>query len=290
MKNNLNVVAIAVAMLLTTGCVSKTQFDSLQGNYNNLQTTNSQLATDGAQCKDNLNNANAKISSMQEQISSQQQRLTDLQNSLDKCITSAGQGNENISKLVDELGASSKFIKELSAFKTRSDSMNMAMTDSLTRSLIGDEPQHVVVKVQQSMVYISIADTMLYQSGTDSISGEGRDVLAKISKIINDNSGYDVLVVGNTDSATVPAPNIRKNWDMSALKASSVVLALQNNYGVDPQRLTVGGRSQYNPVASNDNPRGRSLNKRTEIMITPKLNQVMDLIEKRQPSDSTHTQ
>jgi chemotaxis protein MotB len=286
-KINFNIVAIAASMLLTAGCVSKTQFDSLQGNYNKLQTTNSELATDGAQCKDDLNRANAKIASMQDQITSQQQRLTDLQTTLDKCITSTGQGNASISKLVDELGSSNKYIQELAASKTRSDSMNLAMTKNLTESLTGQELHNVIVKVQQGMVHISVADTMLYQSGTYNISPEAGDVLAKISKIINDNKGFDILVVGNTDSIAVAIPNIRNNWDMSTLKASSAVQALQNTYGVDPQRLTAGGRSEYNPVAGNNTPRGRSLNKRTEIIITPRVNQVMDLIEKAPPSDST---
>jgi chemotaxis protein MotB len=289
-KINFNIAAIAAAMLLTTGCVSKTQFDSLQGNYNNLQTTNGQLTADGAQCKDNLNRANAQIASMQDQINSQQQRVKDLQTTLDKCITASGEGNANISKLVDELGSSNKYIQELAASKTRGDSINMAMTDSLTKSLTGDEQQNVNVKVLQGMVYISLADTMLYQSGTDNISAGAGDVLAKISKVINDNKGYDVLVIGNIDSAAVSGPPIRNNWDMSALKASSVVQALQNSYGVNPKRLTAGGRGEYNPVANNDTPGGRSLNKRTEIMITPEHNQVMELINKKQPADSTKTQ
>ncbi len=290
MKINFNIAAIAAAMLLTTGCVSKTQFDSLQGNYNNLQTTNGQLAADGAQCKDNLNRSNAQIASMQDQINSQQQRVKDLQTTLDKCITASGEGNVNISKLVDELGSSNKYIQELAASKTRGDSINMAMTDSLTKSLTADEQQNVNVKVLQGMVYISLADTMLYQSGTDNISAGAGDVLAKISKVINNNKGYDVLVIGNTDSAAVSGPTIRNNWNMSALKASSVVQALQNSYGVNPKRLTAGGRGEYNPVANNDTPGGRSLNKRTEIMITPEHNQVMELINKKQPVDSTKTQ
>ena len=290
MKINFNLAAVAVAMLLTTGCVSKTEFDALQVNYNNVQTTNSELATERTQYKDSLNRANAQLSSAQQQINAQQETVKNLQTTLDKCITSAGQGNASISKLVDELGSSNKYIQELSASKTRSDSMNLAMTKNLTATLTRDELQNMNVKVLQGMVYISLADTMLYQSGTYNISEGAGDVLAKISKIINDYKGYDVLVNGNTDSVSVSQPNIRGNWDLSALKASSVVMALQNSYGVDPQRLTAGGRGGYNPVASNDTPRGRSLNRRTEIIITPKVNQLLNLIDKAQPSDSTNMQ
>lgn len=290
MKINFSLVVIAIATVYNTGCVSKMAFDSLQVNYDSVRTTNGQLSSDGAQCKDNLTRANAQIASLQSQITAQQQRVTDLQTSLDKCITSAGEGNSNVSKLVDELGSSNKYIQALAASKTRSDSMNLAMTKNLTGVLTGSELQNVNVKVLQGMVYISLADTMLYQSGTYNISDQAGDVLAKISKVINDNKGYDVLVVGNTDSAAIPPPNIRNNWDMSALKGSSVVLALQNSYGVDPKSLTAGGRSEYNHVASNDTPGGRALNKRTEIIITPKQNQVMELINKKQPGNSPSTQ
>jgi len=289
-KINFSLVVIAIATVYNTGCVSKMAFDSLQVNYDSVRTTNGQLSSDGAQCKDNLTRANAQIASLQSQITAQQQRVTDLQTSLDKCITSAGEGNSNVSKLVDELGSSNKYIQALAASKTRSDSMNLAMTKNLTGVLTGSELQNVNVKVLQGMVYISLADTMLYQSGTYNISDQAGDVLAKISKVINDNKGYDVLVVGNTDSAAIPPPNIRNNWDMSALKGSSVVLALQNSYGVDPKSLTAGGRSEYNHVASNDTPGGRALNKRTEIIITPKQNQVMELINKKQPGNSPSTQ
>jgi chemotaxis protein MotB len=289
-KIHFSLVAIVAAMLLTTGCVSKTEFDSLQVNYNNLQTTNSQLTRDGNQCKENLNRATAQISSMQQQINDEQQHVKDLQATLDKCLTTAGQGNANISKLLDQVSSSNKYIQELMASKTTGDSLNMALTNNLTRSLTGGELQDVEVKVLKGMVYLSLADNMLYLPGSYDISNEAGDILAKIAKIINDYKGYDVLVEGNTDSVSVSEPNIRNNWDLSALRASSVVLALQDSYGVDPQRLTAGGRGEYNPVASNDTPEGRSLNRRTEIIITPKLNQLMDLIDKGKAPDSTNTQ
>jgi chemotaxis protein MotB len=176
------------------------------------------------------------------------------------------------------------------ASKTTGDSLNMALTNNLTRSLTGGELQDVEVKVLKGMVYLSLADNMLYLPGSYDISNEAGDILAKIAKIINDYKGYDVLVEGNTDSVSVSEPNIRNNWDLSALRASSVVQALQDSYGVDPQRLTAGGRGEYNPVASNGTPEGRSLNRRTEIIITPKLNQLMDLIDKGKAPDSTSTQ
>ena len=116
-----------------------------------------------------------------------------------------------------------------------------------------------------------------------------QETLSKIAKIIMDYKDYDVLIEGNTDNVPISKPNIRNNWDLSALRASSVVQALQNNYGVDPKRLTAGGRGEYNPVASNDTDEGKSRNRRTQIIITPKLDQFMELINKAPDADSTKT-
>ena len=255
-----------------------------------MQDTNKQLTRDDEQCKDNLGRATVQISSLQERINAEQQHVTDLQSTLDKCLATTGQGNTNISKLIDQIKSSNQYIQELNASRSKSDSLNMVLTNNLTRSLSKDELQDVNVKVLKGVVYISLSDSMLYKSGSYDISDRAGDVLSKVAKIINDYKGFDVLIEGNTDSVPISMPNIRNNWDLSALRASSVVQSLQNNYGVDPQRLTAGGRGEYNPVASNDTPEGRSLNRRTEIIITPKLNQFMDLIGKGQASDSTHTQ
>ena len=136
------------------------------------------------------------------------------------------------------------------------------------------------MKVLKGVVYISLSDNMLYQSGKYFISPTAGSVLQKVAKIINDYSTYDVLVEGNTDNVPISQPNIRNNWDLSGLRASSVVQALQTTYNVDPKRLTAGGRGEYNPVADNGTDSGKSQNRRTEIIITPKLDQFMALIDK----------
>ncbi len=129
---------------------------------------------------------------------------------------------------------------------------------------------------------------MLYKSGSYEISERAGETLGKIAKIIQDYKEYDVLIEGNTDNVPINRPNIRNNWDLSSLRASSVVQALQNNYGIEPKRLTVGGRGEYNPVADNSTDNGRTKNRRTEIIITPKLDQFMELIEKA-PTEKNDT-
>ncbi|HSV11624.1 MAG TPA: flagellar motor protein MotB [Hanamia sp.] len=288
MKINFSFIAVATAMLCITSCVSTKKFNSLQANYNSLQAANNQLTRDGEQCKSNLDRANVQISGLQDRLNAELEHVKSLQAALDKCLTSASQGNVNVSKLVDEINASNKYIQELIASKSKSDSLNMVLTNNLTRSLSRDEMQDVDIKVLKGVVYISLSDNMLYKSGSYEISDRAGSTLSKIAKIITDYKDYDVLIEGNTDNVPISKANIRNNWDLSALRASSVVQALQNNYGVDPKRLTAGGRGEYNPVASNDTPDGKSKNRRTEIIITPKLNQFMDLIGKG-ATDSTGT-
>ena len=276
-------------MVCVTGCISTKKFNALQENYNKLYDTNSQLTREGEQCKSNLDRATVQISGLQEQINAEREHVKSMQAALDKCLTSASQGNVNVSKLVDEINASNKYIQELIASKNKSDSLNMVLTNNLTRSLSREEMQDVDVKVLKGVVYISLSDNMLYKSGSYEISDKAGATLSKIAKIITDYKDYEVLIEGNTDNVPISKPNIRNNWDLSTLRASSVVQSLQNNYSVDPKRLTAGGRGEYNPIASNDTPDGKTRNRRTQIIITPKLNQFMELIDKGPKSDSTGT-
>ena len=135
------------------------------------------------------------------------------------------------------------------------------------------------MQVLKGVVYISLNDNMLYRTGSYEISDKAGQTLAKIAKIITDYKDYEVLIEGNTDNVPISRENIRNNWDLSCLRASSVVQALQNQYGVNPSRLTAGGRGEYNPLESNDTETGRARNRRTQIIITPKLDQFLELID-----------
>lgn len=270
--------------VFATGCVSQKKYKELQGRYSNLQSTSqsriSDLEKKNQDCNSDLSAARARVNSLEDQLTSERSNLASLQSALDKCLTSAGQGNVNISKLVDEINASNKYIQHLVNLKNKSDSLNMVLTNNLTRSLSREELKDVDVQVLKGVVYISLSDNMLYKSGDYQISERAGETLSKIAKIITDYKDYEVLIEGNTDNVPISRPNIRNNWDLSTLRASSVVQALQNEYGVDPKRMTAGGRGEYNPVADNDTEAGKMKNRRTQIIITPKLDQFMDLIEK----------
>lgn len=276
-----------LAIILTTGCVSKKKFtqlqsshSQLQSDYNRLQSAKEGMESKNQQCNSDLASARQNVQNLSDQVAAERANLKSLQDALDKCLTASSQGSVNISKLVDEINASNKYIQQLIASKNKSDSLNMVLTNNLTRSLNRDELRDVDVQVLKGVVYISLSDNMLYKSGSYEISERAGEVLSKIAKVIKDYSDYEVLIEGNTDDVPISRPNIRNNWDLSALRASSVVQALQNNYGVDPKRLTAGGRGEYNPVASNDTEAGKAKNRRTQIIVTPKLDQFMELIEK----------
>lgn len=181
---------------------------------------------------------------------------------------------------MDEINASNRYIKQLVDTKSKSDSLNVVLTNNLTRSLSREELKEVDVKVLKGVVYISLADNMLYKSGSYEINERAGETLSKIAKIITDYKDYEVLVEGNTDNVPISRPNIRNNWDLSALRASSVVQALQNQYGVDPKRLSAASRGEYNPITDNDSELGKQRNRRTQIIITPKLDQFLELIDK----------
>ncbi|WP_461451862.1 OmpA/MotB family protein [Mucilaginibacter sp.] len=265
---------------LTQSCVSNKKYAELQTNYNRLQDTNRNLLQSYQVTQQELSGSRTRVQSLEEQIQAEKANEAALQNSLNQCLAGNNQGNVNIAKLADQISASSKYIQHLVELKNKSDSLNMVLTNNLTRSLSPDETKDVDIKVLKGVVYISLADNMLYKSGSYEISSQAGTTLSKIAKIINDYSTYDVLIEGNTDNVPISQTNIRNNWDLSALRASSVVQALQNTYGVDPKRLTAGGRGQYNPIADNSTPDGKAQNRRTQIIITPKLDQFMQLIGK----------
>ena len=284
-RSKTTVLTLALGALLMTGCVSKKNLESCQAELKNCQTENRELTGSYQNTKEQLAAAQARVASLSDQLAEQQKAYKALQQSLDKSLANTSANSVNISKLVDQINESNQYIRHLVEVKSKSDSLNMVLTNNLTRSLSREELKEVDVQVLKGVVYISLADNMLYKSGSYEINDRAAETLSKIAKIIKDYKDYDVLIEGNTDNVPVNASaasmkNIRNNWDLSCLRASSVVQALQNQYGVDPKRLTAGGRGEYNPLVANDTETGKLRNRRTQIIITPKLDQFMDLIDK----------
>lgn len=277
-KGNVFAIAMMAGLLTFTSCASKKDLE-------NCRLENRELTGNYQDAKEQLAASKARVASLEEQLAQAKQAYASLQGSLDKSLTNASANNVNISKLVDQINESNQYIRHLVEVKSKSDSLNMVLTNNLTRSLSKEEMKEVDVQVLKGVVYISLADNMLYKSGSYEINDRAAETLSKIAKIITDYKDYEVLIEGNTDNVPVNTSaasmkNIRNNWDLSALRASSVVQALQNQYGVDPKRLTAGGRGEYNPVTTNSTEVGKQRNRRTQIIITPKLDQFMDLLDK----------
>ncbi len=271
MKKTLCFTALIAGALFLNSCVSKKDLV-------NCQNENKELTTQYQNARESLAAANSRISSLLDQLNACKSNNDALQASLAQSLTTSGANSVNIAKLVDQINESNKYIRHLVEVKSKSDSLNVVLTNNLTRSLSKEDLKDVDIQVLKGVVYISLSDNMLYKSGSYQISEAAGSTLSKIAKIIMDYKEYDVLIEGNTDNVPISQTNIRNNWDLSCLRASSVVQALQNDYGVDPKRLTAGGRGEYNPIADNMTEEGKTTNRRTQIIITPKLDQFMELI------------
>ncbi|WP_028122107.1 OmpA/MotB family protein [Epilithonimonas tenax] len=267
------ILTIAVMGLSLTSCVSKKQFDALNLNYK-------QCIEDAGERMRQIQDLKGENGSLKGQNDLLLGQNNALKSSLDACLSNAGKGSANIDKLVGEINASNSYIKQLISGKSKNDSLNLALSNKLKRSLDNIADQDVDVKVLKGVVLISLSDKMLYQVGKYEIQPAAADVLAKVAKVINDYDTYSVLIEGNTDNTPLNSANAPKdNWDLSALRATAVAKVLQNQFGVNPNRITAGGRSEYNPKTTNASVSGRGENRRTEIIIMPKLDEFMKLMD-----------
>ncbi len=281
------ILPLAAVLVVTTGCTSNKKYAALQGRYDDLTREYNETKVELAKSQANASSLEQLLAEARRNNDDLKRNYESIQGSLNQSLLQNQQGSINISKLVDEINASNQYIKQLVQAKSKSDSLNMVLTNNLTRSLSRDELKEVDVKVLKGVVYISLADNMLFKSGSYEVNSRAMETLSKIAKIIKDYGDYDVLVEGNTDDVPISRTNIRNNWDLSTLRASSIVQVLQNDFGVNASRLTAAGRGEYNPIADNTTELGRQRNRRTEIIVAPKLDQFLDLIDKAPDTDDS---
>lgn len=263
---------LGMAVLLTS-CVSQKKFDALNENYNTCITN---IGERQREIQD-LRGQNSGLTSENNLLKGQNDAL---KSSLDACLANSGKGSANIDKLIGEINASNKYIKQLISTNSKNDSLNLALSNRLKRSLDNIADDDVQVKVLKGVVLISLSDNMLYKTGDYNVLPAAQEVLGKVAKVINDYDTYSVLIEGNTDNVPLNSANLPKdNWDLSALRATSMAKILQTRFGVNPSRITAGGRSEYNPKTTNASVSGRAENRRTEIIIMPKLDEFMKLME-----------
>ena len=265
--------AVLGMAVMMTSCVSKKQFDALNENYNQCITN---VGERQREIQD-LKGVNSGLTSENALLNRQNDAL---KTSLDACLANSGKGSANIDKLIGEINSSNKYIKQLISTNSKNDSLNLALSNKLKRSLDNIADNDVQVKVLKGVVMISLSDNMLYKTGDYNILPAAQDVLGKVAKVINDYDTYSVLIEGNTDNVPLTSNNLPKdNWDLSALRATSMAKVLQSKFGVNPARITAGGRSEYNPKTTNASVSGRAENRRTEIIIMPKLDEFMKLMD-----------
>ena len=262
---------------LAMSCVSRKEFEQAKANYESCLERNVE--------KDrSITSLKERNKSLEEQMNLIRKQNDVLQQNLADCMATGKAGTVNIDKLISQINESNAYIKRLTEARAKNDSLNLALSNKLKRSLDNLNDSDVDVQVQKGVVFISLSDKMLYKSGSYDVLPTAENVLEKVAKIINDYKDYDVQVQGYTDNdqfKNSAAGCIRDNWDLSAMRATSVVKMLQTKFGVDPARLLAGGHGEYQPKVPNTNPENKAVNRRTEIVILPKLDQFMQLMDQK---------
>ena len=287
---------VAICFLLMTSCVSKKKFaaleedsnsrtEQLKGSLNdcNDQVTGlegqiSTLESNLQQANSDLANEREKVINLQEQLDFVKETNTNLLDRLSDLSVVSVAGAQSIKASLETMNRQNAYIQDLNSSIQRKDSINMALVMKLKRSLGDINDEDIQIEVKDGVVYISLSDKLLFKSGSAVINTRAEEVLSKIASVVKDHKDFDILVEGHTDDVPIRNDCVSDNWDLSVKRATSVVRMLQTKYDVDPQRMTAGGRSEYVPKADNTTAQGRSSNRRTEILVMPKLDQFFDLL------------
>lgn len=293
MKTINKIFVLSLSILIFTGCVSKKQYEALQSELELTKLNNDQsgkdigrLARELSTCEQDKARLEATLLGRQDQIDHLKTQVQDAKEQRDLTSEQLGNltvlsqsANENISTTLAQLEGKDKYIRLLQAAKSKTDSINLALAVNLKSVLAkGIEDDDVEVSVDKTVVFVNLSDKMLYQSGSYNITSRASEVLGKIAQIVQSRPDLEIMVEGYTDNVPIKTDCVRDNWDLSVLRATSVARALQFNHGVDPNRLIAAGRGQYNTLADNATAEGRSTNRRTRIIILPKIDQFYDLM------------
>ena len=293
MTTHFKILSFLIAITFLSSCVAIKKFVDLQARYDKAQ-------TDLVKCGDSVQDYKDRLSAMartnQEneavkiqrdgQINSLNEQIIDLRKTRDKQLDAVGnltvlskEANANIDKTLSQLEQKDKYINLLRAARTKTDSLNLALALNLTKVLAnGIEDQDVEVKVDKTVVMINLSDKMLFTTGSAKISSRANAVLEKIAQIVKSRPELEVMVEGYTDNVAINTDCISDNWDLSVKRATSVVRVMQQTFNIDPNKLIAAGRGEYNALANNSTPEGRTTNRRTRIILMPKLDQFYDLL------------
>jgi len=272
--------ALLVSVVLTS-CVSKKQFTDLQAKNDQ---TNKELVTakaNLAKCKLDKEKDASNAKSLQAQVDYLKNHNTQMLDRLQDLSILSSKESDNVKSTLEKINEQDKYIKGIQSAMARKDSMNMALVLNLKGALADINDSDIQIKVEKGVVFISISDKLLFNSGSYRVSKKAVNVLGKVAKVLKAQPDIDVMVEGHTDNKTIKTAVLQDNWDLSVKRATSVVRILQHKFGINPVRLTAAGRSSYVPVAPNDSKSDRAKNRRTRIIILPKLDQFFDLLKKQ---------
>ena len=268
--------------IVLTACVSKKDFVALQSKHDNKATQLVDLKADLQKCIIEKNNDDAKALALAEQVKSLKEDKKTALKQVENLTVLTQSSSDNIKTVISQLSEKDKFINGIRDAMTQKDSINLAIKYHLTKNLTdGIQDEDIEIDVEKTVVFISIADKLLFKSGSYNVTEKAYTVLEKIATVINAQPEMDVMVEGHTDATPIKRTIIQDNWDLSALRATSITRILQYKYGVKPERLSATGRSSYVPVAENDTPANKAKNRRTKIIILPRLQQFFDLLEQK---------
>ena len=273
------IIAMSVLGLITTSCVSKKKYAELEARNKQTEDLLNTATVKLNMCLDEKNNLTHKLESMKNQNDLLKENNQQLINNMGNLTTLTQKGAENLEKSLESLREKDLTIKNLRDAVTRRDSVNLALVQSLKGVLGNLDDQDVDIKVEKGVVFINISDKMLFSSGSYTISKNAKSVLEKVAKVVKNKPDFEFMVEGHTDNVNIKTSCIRDNWDLSVMRATEIVRVLQKDFGVAPERMTAAGRSYYVPLASNGDANGRALNRRTRIVILPKLDQFYTMIE-----------
>ncbi len=273
------IILLFVAFFGLSSCVSTKKFEELNSKFLTSEQALTNCRANLMKCRTDDDTSKNKITFLNEQIQAHKDNIGQLQSALDKCVNMNQQGNTNIGKLLDEINSSNKYIRQLTEINRKNDSLTLALSNKFKRSLNNLDDEDINVKVKKGVVFVSLSDEMMFDSGSYTIKSDALPVLSKISKIVNDYKDYDILIEGHTDNVPISTTFLKDNWDLSAMRATSIARFMQTDLGVSPARITAGARSEYVPKDTNDTAAGRNTNRRTEIIVLPKLDEFIKLME-----------
>tara|TARA_B100001063_G_scaffold57787_2_gene52024 strand:- start:1814 stop:2671 length:858 start_codon:yes stop_codon:yes gene_type:complete len=267
-------------VILFTSCVSQKKFAELEAtNQNNLNLLNSATVKLNT-CLDEKASAEASMKVLKDQVVFLKTNNQDLINNMGNLTTLSQKGAENLERSLESLQEKDLVIRTMQDAVTRRDSVTLALVTSLKGAFIDINDNDIEVNVEKGVVFISISDKLLFNSGSYYVSDRAKEVLGKVAQVVLDKPEIEFMVEGHTDDVPIQNEVLLDNWDLSVKRATSVVRVLQNDFGVPPERMTAAGRSSYIPVMDNDSTEGRAKNRRTRIVVLPKLDQFYELIEK----------